>query len=138
MPKQRMNGGLNGMKSAFLSHISSPQLDAFVHRVKRADVEQPFVCSERLVTSDNLHGDVHQFDLEQYARFLAFRYNPRRTVHFHDVVGAQVLCLNPFSRPYANLCHPKPNSQTVSENAQIFLILRFILLFFIKRCIFSI
>ena len=39
------------------------------------------------------------------------------------------ICLNPFSRPYANLSHSKPNSQTVSENAQIRFILRFILLF---------
>ncbi|WP_419089268.1 hypothetical protein, partial [Phocaeicola plebeius] len=41
--------------------------------------------------------------------------------------------LNPFFRPCAILCHPKPNSLTVSENAQIRFILRFILLFFNKK-----
>ena len=40
-------------------------------------------------------------------------------------------CNSPKSvlRPCAILCHPKPNSLTVSENAQIRFILRFILLF---------
>ena len=43
-------------------------------------------------------------------------------------------CNSPKSvlRPCAILCHPKPNSLTVSENAQIRFILRFILLFSIK------
>ena len=40
--------------------------------------------------------------------------------------------LNPFLRPCAILCHSKPNSLTVSENAQIRFILRFILLFYEK------
>ena len=41
---------------------------------------------------------------------------------------------NPFFRPYVIPCHPKPNHLTVSENAQIRFILRFILLFSWKLC----
>ena len=41
---------------------------------------------------------------------------------------------NPFFRPYVIPCHPKPNPLTVSENAQIRFILRFILLFSYKSC----
>ena len=46
-------------------------------------------------------------------------------------------CNSPKSvlRPCAILCHPKPNSLTVSENAQIRFILRFILLFSGKRSV---
>ena len=62
-----------------------------MHHVKRADIEQPLVSPERFMPLDNLHRDVHQLDLERYARLLAFRHNPRCTIHFNDVVGGQVL-----------------------------------------------
>ncbi len=49
-----------------------------------------------------------------------------------QTLSIAVIRPNPFFRPYVIPCHPKPNPLTVSENAQIRFILRFILLFSYK------
>ena len=66
-------------------------LDALVNAVKITDIEQVVVFSERLVSLNNLHGNIHQLDLERYACLLTFGHYPRSTVYHADVIFRQVL-----------------------------------------------
>lgn len=81
---------LQSLKSYSGNFVHPAQLNTL--RILLVDkIEQPFVSLERFMPLDNLHQDVHQLDLERYACLLAFRHNPRYTIHFNDVVGSQVL-----------------------------------------------
>ena len=66
-------------------------LDALVNAVKITDIEQVVVFSERLVSLNNLHGNIHQLDLERYACLLTLGHYPRSTVYHADVIFRQVL-----------------------------------------------
>ena len=65
-------------------------LYALVDAVKVADIEQVTSFSESLVSPNNLHGNVHQLDLERNACLLTLGNNPRSTVYHADVIFRQV------------------------------------------------
>ena len=69
-------------------------LDALVDAVKITDIEQVVVFSERLVSLNNLHRNIHQLDLEMYTCLLTLRNYPRSTINLADVVLRQVLDVN--------------------------------------------
>ena len=56
-------------------------LDAFVDAVKIADVEQMTALSERFVSLNNLHGNIHQLDLERYACLLTLGHYPKMNAY---------------------------------------------------------
>lgn len=74
----------------YTTHCSN-FLDALVNAVKITDIEQVVVFSERLVSLNNLHGNIHQLDLERYACLLTLGHYPRSTVYHADVIFRQVL-----------------------------------------------
>ena len=57
-------------------------LDALVDTVKIVDIEQVVALSERFVSLNNLHGNVHQLDLERHTCLLSLGNNPRSTVYY--------------------------------------------------------
>ena len=66
-------------------------LDALVDVAKIADIEYVASFSERLVSLNNLHGNIHQLDLKRYTSLLTLGHNPRSTVYHADVIFRQVL-----------------------------------------------
>ena len=68
--------------------------DALVDAVKITNVEQVVALSERFVSLNNLHGNIHQLDLKRHACLLTFGHNPRSTVYHADIVLSQVLDVN--------------------------------------------
>ena len=49
------------------------------------------VFSERLVSLNNQHGNIHQLDLERHTCLLTFGNNPRSIVYYADVIFRQIL-----------------------------------------------
>ena len=69
-------------------------LDALVDAVKVANIEQMATLSERLVSFNNLHRNIHQLDLEMYTCLLTLRNYPRSAINLADVVLRQVIDVN--------------------------------------------
>ena len=65
--------------------------DALVNAVKITDIEQVVVFSERFVSLNNLHRNIHQLDLKRHACLLTLGHYPRSTVYHADVIFRQVL-----------------------------------------------
>ena len=74
----------------YTTHCSN-FLDALVDAVKVANVEQVITLSERFVSLNYLHGNIHQLDLERHTCLLTLGHNPRRTVYHADVVLCKIL-----------------------------------------------